>query len=207
MKKFLSAILLICFLFVFSIHGFAFDTQEQYTYVENDGTIIEYYKDNDGHPYNYKQGKKIYMLLNLEENLVPDELIDEYNYATNNEEIQYPQNFAFGNEYTVLFQQTISFVNSTYQSGYIGYPTDGNYLHLNINSPQPWNANNNVHLVLVWRSISDGKLHSEQYLNQNIAIDKNYSVNGREVSEVRIGLVALGTMTSCELIIRSATIY
>lgn len=207
MKKLFTAILLGCFLFLLSVQGFALNAQEKYTYVESDGTILEYYKDTDGHPYKYEQGKKIYLLLNLEENLVTEEeLFSKYGFEANNIELS-PAIQTFGNSYTVLFQNTINFVSSSYQSGYLSYPTDASYLHLNINSPKPWYANNNVNLILVWRSRDDGKLYSEQYKNQNIAIDKNYAVSGRAVSEVRIGLVTLGAMTSCELVIRSATVY
>ncbi len=46
---------------------------ELYTYVFDDGTVVEYYIDEDGHPYNYKNGKKVYKSLPLEQFIIKDQ--------------------------------------------------------------------------------------------------------------------------------------
>lgn len=46
---------------------------ELYTYVYEDGTVVEYYMDEDGHPYNYKDGKKTFISLPLEQFIIKDQ--------------------------------------------------------------------------------------------------------------------------------------
>lgn len=51
---------------------------ELYTYTYSDGTVVEYYMDEDGHPYNYKDGEKIFISLPLDQFVVTGEAGEEY---------------------------------------------------------------------------------------------------------------------------------
>lgn len=81
MKKilsiFMSTIMIVLTITQFSIFASA---KEQYTYIKDDGTKIEYFLDENGMPYNYRNGEKIYLLIPIEGCIITDEaLIKELN--------------------------------------------------------------------------------------------------------------------------------
>ena len=81
MKKilsiFLSTIMIVLTINQFSVFASA---TEQYTYINDDGTEIQYYLDDNDMPYNYKNGEKIYLLIPVGSCVVTDEvLIKELN--------------------------------------------------------------------------------------------------------------------------------
>ena len=81
MKKILS-IFLSTIMIVLTINQFSVSasTTEQYTYINDDGTEIQYYLDDNDMPYNYKNGEKIYLLIPVGSCVVTDEvLIKELN--------------------------------------------------------------------------------------------------------------------------------
>ena len=81
MKKFLSifmsTIIIALTITQFSIFASA---KEQFTYIKDDGTEINYYLDENGMPYNYRNGEKIYLIIPIEGCIITEEeLIKELN--------------------------------------------------------------------------------------------------------------------------------
>lgn len=74
MKKTLSIILSMVFVFALPLQTFAL-IDEAYTYTLEDGTIINYYLDEDGLPYIIEDGEKIYIGLPLPQFEVTDEKV------------------------------------------------------------------------------------------------------------------------------------
>lgn len=77
MKNFLALVTSIIICFLLSVNVFA-QTKAQTgpVYVfEQSETRIEYYLDSNGHPYQIENGKKVYLLLPLEENKITDKNI------------------------------------------------------------------------------------------------------------------------------------
>lgn len=81
MKKFLSvAISILILLFAVSPSAFAASIGEEYTFVFEDGTQINYYLDSDGLPYVIRNGIKVYAAIPLEQFIITDEnLLRELN--------------------------------------------------------------------------------------------------------------------------------
>lgn len=80
MKKGISLLVAFIMCCLYSVSCFALSAQNGtlYTYVFPNGVIVEYYVDDDGHPYNYDNGEKIFLSLPLEQFIVTDQkLIDE----------------------------------------------------------------------------------------------------------------------------------
>lgn len=81
MKKilsiFMSTIMIALTITQFSIFASA---KEQFTYIKDDGTEINYYLDENGMPYNYRNGEKIYLIIPIEGCIITEEeLIKELN--------------------------------------------------------------------------------------------------------------------------------
>ena len=74
MKKTLSIMLSIVFAFALPLQTFAL-VEEAYSYTLEDGTVINYYLDEDGLPYIIEDGEKIYIGLPLPQFEVTDEKV------------------------------------------------------------------------------------------------------------------------------------
>ena len=84
MKKTLSIILSIVFVFALPLQTFAL-IDEAYTYTLEDGTIINYYLDEDGLPYIIENGEEIYIFLPLPQFKITDEeVLSELNAEIQN---------------------------------------------------------------------------------------------------------------------------
>lgn len=84
MKKTLSIILSIVFVFALPLQTFAL-IDEAYTYTLEDGTIINYYLDEDGLPYIIENGEEVYIGLPLPQFEIKDEkVLDELNMEIQN---------------------------------------------------------------------------------------------------------------------------
>lgn len=89
MKKFLSISLTFLLMMTFLLNSVALSGGtggEQYTYTCSNGTIVQYYLDDNGNPYSYVNGERQYMLLPLEHLRVTDrERINELNSQIGND--------------------------------------------------------------------------------------------------------------------------
>lgn len=80
MKKIICVIMAIVLICACSLPCFAVGLEDEnlFTYTFPDGTVVEYYMDEGGHPYNYRDGEKVFVNLPLEQFVVTDKtIIDE----------------------------------------------------------------------------------------------------------------------------------
>lgn len=178
-------------------------------YIIVDGTQIEYYMDENEKAYVYKNGQKFYALLCIDEYKVENAtMLMQMHYTSRYNQFNLVKSTANGNVLTTLFDGKISVLNpNIYYTNFLSFPSNASYIHVKTSSCRPLLSNHNVNIIFNWYNAGDGQMYSCAYFDYDCTSDQNFLLSGRAVNSAQVGICPLGGMTSCNLLVRSETIF
>lgn len=201
-KRTLSSLLSVLFLSLvfFSIPVSAVDYGEKYTYTDVDGTVFEYYLDENGYPFQMESGEKIFLLIPLEHLKITNEKeLAELRKASADAKQKFET-------YTSLKAgdypwQSFNMDFATYHianTGAFGFPSICHSVWLKTTNHNPANAKKGVSFYLRYSS-DGGETWMEQLsVNKNLTVAKRFITGAGLQFNVRMWSY-YGTLNSCTL--------
>lgn len=203
MKKIFTIFMSVLFVCSLVIPAIALDAKEQPNYYRTEeGETIVYYLDKNGCSYIYKNGKKMYALLCLEQYRIKDETkINELKAQV--AELEEPVTRSSSEQ--ILFDGNISLKNPNATTvGFLIFPINASFTRLKISNCKPLYANKRVNITITWRQHVTEQFFSYSVFDQSLTgTGELYNSSGRVVDRVKYDIYPRGSMTSCRFIARS----
>lgn len=201
-KRTLSSLLSVLFLSLvfFSIPVSAVDYGEKYTYTDVDGTVFEYYLDENGYPFQMESGEKIFLLIPLEHLKITDEKeLEELRKASEAAEQKfeaYASSKAGGYTWKSFYMDFATYHIA--DTGNFGFPSICHSMWLKTTNHNPSFAKKGVSFYLRWSPDGGQTWMQELSVNQNLSTAKKYNTPAGLQFNVKMWSY-YGTLNSCTL--------
>lgn len=201
-KRTLSSLLSILFLSLvfFSIPVSAVDYGEKYTYTDVDGTVFEYYLDENGYPFQIEFGEKIFLLLPLEHLKITNEKeLAELRKASAEAKQKFETDASLkaGDYNWKSFYMDFATYHIA-ETGEFWFPSICHSMWLKTTNQNPRFAKKGVSFYLRWSPDGGVTWMQELLVNQNLSNAKRYTTTAGLRFNVKMWSY-YGTLNSCTL--------